>query len=68
MLFLFPREVANTDYSQENAGITFQSLSPGGDGKMSVVEMEAILRKDTREALDEEEITTVRSSSAIIVP
>ena len=62
-LFVSNRELDNDEYSEERALETFHSLSLSGDGKLSLPEMEAILRRQTKEELDEDEINTVNISS-----
>ena len=57
--FLNYRELANTQYSKESALETFENLSLNEGGKLSLPEMEAILRRKTKEALEEEEINAV---------
>ena len=55
----FHRELDNPDFSEEKAPETFNNLSLNGDGKLSLPEMEAMLRRKTIEALEEDEINSV---------
>ena len=64
-LFVSNRELDNDEYSEERALETFHSLSLSGDGKLSLPEMEAILRRQTKEVLEEDEINTVNISSIV---
>ena len=55
----FHRELDNPDFSEEKAQESFINLSFNGDGKLSLPEMEAMLRRKTIEALEEDEINSV---------
>ena len=59
------RDLDNAEYSEGRALETFHRLSLSGDGKLSLPEMEAILRRQTKEVLEEDEINTVNISSIV---